>query len=343
MLWPVAQLTFARQVWVMLLGDALRLAIRLAKPPGDYWTEGYSFFYAIAHNLRAGGDTQLAHTLRASGGYAVFVGEPTAFRVPAYPLFIAAVQGLSDNPWRLIAAQWAVSVGTIGLAALLGRRLFNPPAGVAALLCAIYPYYAWHDLSLQETGLFIFLTLLGTLLIYQLAESGRLRTAAAAGLALALAVLTRETMLPFAVLAVIWAGAMVWRGRGFRPALLSAGAALAVFGLTLTPWLIKAHQIYGEYVLSSEFGRAVFVANHPLMFTNFPAASADRGRELVYAELIGFRPTPWSWIIISWIKPLLGSSRTPARSCRARHAGCGSRSVRGPPRTTIFTAILAMR
>jgi 4-amino-4-deoxy-L-arabinose transferase-like glycosyltransferase len=255
---------------VCLAGALVRIGLRIAMPPTDYWNQGYSFFRILARNLSAG------------HGYALEAGYPTAFRVPLYPLFIAAVQGASDNPWRLIAAQCLVSVGTIAVTALLARRLAAPGAGlVAALLCAFYPYYAWHDLSLQETGLFTFLAALGTLLVLRAADSGRLVSGLAAGAVLGLGVLTRETLLPYALVAATWCA---WRSPD-KPGLRCAGGILAALGLVLAPWLIHARQVHGHYAMNTEFGSALYSANHPAGFAVYPDGSIDRDRDRAFAAL----------------------------------------------------------
>jgi hypothetical protein len=82
-----------------------------------------------------------------------------------------------------------------------------------------------------------------------------------------------------------WLGAVLWRAGGWRRGLAAAGLATAAFGLTLAPWVAKVHQVYGGYALSAEAGRALFAANHPLVFTNFPDGSIDRDRDLIFSNL----------------------------------------------------------
>ncbi|MEO6388558.1 MAG: hypothetical protein ABIT16_11095, partial [Croceibacterium sp.] len=117
---------FGRRLFAIALAAFfLRLAVRLVTGVGDYWTNGYTHYQ------------QLAASLVAGHGYA-FPGEaPTAFRVPLYPMFIAAVTWGNTNPWVLVVAQSIVSSALAVIAGLTARRLFNPAAGLAAAaLCA---------------------------------------------------------------------------------------------------------------------------------------------------------------------------------------------------------------
>jgi len=57
----------------------LRLTVRLHSGEADFWQNGYSFLFELAHNFAAG------------RGLAFDGGPPTTSRVPVYPLFLAAV------------------------------------------------------------------------------------------------------------------------------------------------------------------------------------------------------------------------------------------------------------
>lgn len=172
-------------------------------------------------------------------------------------------------------------------AALLARRRFGDMAGlVAGALCAAYPYYVWHDLSLQETGLFTFLAALATLLLDRARSTGAVRLAALAGLVLGAAILTRATLLPFALLGCLWL-ALPDRGAGprIRRRLSMTTLAMAAMGLALSPWLLRAHAITGSYGLGTELGAAIYAGNHPLTFADYPDRSIDLSRAKVFAAI----------------------------------------------------------
>ena len=255
-------------------GLALRLAWGVLRGSERFFTEGYTLFFTLAGQLAAG------------HGYAFPGDPPTAFRVPLYPLFLAALTGGEPHYAPVLVAQALVSTGTVVLAGLLAREWFGVRAGlIAATLCAIYPYYVLHDVTLQETGLFTFLAALATWLVLVARRRGSIVLAALAGLALGAAILTRATLAPFALFAIAW---LALPGAGWRPS--RRGMAMSLTGLaatllTLSPWLVRAHELTGRWTLGTEFGAAVFAGNHPLTFSHFPRESIDLSRAGVFASL----------------------------------------------------------
>ena len=270
--WPRG---FARPLAVIALAAlSLRLAWGALRGSERFFTEGYTLFFTLARQLAAG------------HGYA-FPGEPpTAFRVPFYPLYLAALTGGEARYAPVLVAQALVSVGTVVLAGLLARHWFGARAGlIAAVICAIYPYYVLHDLTLQETGLFTFLAALATWLALGARTRGSILIAALMGLALGMAILTRATLAPFALLAIAW---LALPHAGWRPTRRGIGMSLTCLAATLlvlSPWLVRAHHLTGRWTLGTEFGAAVFAGNHPLTFSHFPRESIDLSRAAAFASL----------------------------------------------------------
>ena len=266
---------FARLLATIALAVlVLRLAWGALRGSERFFNDGYTLFFTLARQLAT------AH------GYA-FPGEPpTAFRVPLYPLFLATLTAGEPHYAQVLIAQAVVSTGTVVLAGLMARRWFGARAGlIAAAICAVYPYYVLHDVTLQETGLFTFLAALATWLALIARQRGSIALAALAGLALGAAILTRATLAPFAGFAVAWLALphSGWRPsrRGIALALTCLAAAL----LVLSPWLVRAHALTGRWTLGTEFGAAVFAGNHPLTFSHFPRESIDLSRAEVFAAL----------------------------------------------------------
>ena len=253
---------------------ALRLALRWQHGTANYWAEGYGFYFDIAKNLAEG------------RGYELLTGALTAFRVPGYPLFLLAVTGGAWHPWLIITAQALIGASTVVASGLIGRELFGRGAGlIAGATCAVYPYYLWHDTALQETALVTGLAAWATLVLLRLARSGALPLALLAGALLAAAVLTRETMLPFALCAALWAGWRVAAQHNAARGLVVSASLLAVLATGLSPWLIHTHREYGEYVLGSEFGAALYAGSDPLLFSAYPDASVDDSRDRIFTAL----------------------------------------------------------
>lgn len=162
---PVSPSTARRAIpWLAALGFALRVGARLYSGGADFWVNGYTFFFAMAQNIAAG------HGVGFDGG------PPTAFRVPLYPMFLAAITFGHQAFIPVLLAQALIGAGTVLCAALLGAELFDTRAAVTAgALTAVYPYYMVHDTALQETGLFTFLTALAILLLVRAHRNGRMR------------------------------------------------------------------------------------------------------------------------------------------------------------------------
>ena len=123
----------------------------------------------------------LAQAIAAGNGMGF--SEPTAFRVPLYPAFLAIVTFGHEVFLPIVLSQSLIGAGTVLCAGLLARELFGSVAAIiAATIAAFYPYYVVHDTALQETSLYTFLTILAVFLLLRARRSGSGIMAACAGL-----------------------------------------------------------------------------------------------------------------------------------------------------------------
>ena len=219
--------------WLAALGFVLRFGTRLSTGAADFWVNGYGLLFDLARNVAAG------HGLTLDGVHA------TAFRMPLYPLFLAAVTLGRQTFLPLVIAQSMIGSATVWCAALLASEMFGSAAAViAALITAVYPYYVVHDTALQDTSLFTLLTLISVILLLRTRRSGSGVTAFCAGVLLGADVLTRAALAPFAVGAPVllaFAGAGGWR-KEWRSAVVCAAA----LGLTILPWLFRSWMLTGH-------------------------------------------------------------------------------------------------
>jgi 4-amino-4-deoxy-L-arabinose transferase-like glycosyltransferase len=255
-------------MWIIFFAFVARVAVRLYTGERDFWENGYTFFFALAQNIAAGNGVSLDGDL------------PTAFRVPLYPMFLAAVTLGHHAFLPVIIAQSLIGAGTVLCAALIAREMFsNTAAIIAAVLVAVYPYYVVHDTALQETCLYTFLMALAVLLLLRVRRSGSTVTATGAGLALGAAVLTRANLAPVTLLAPLWlalAGgsrAVHWQRR-LRMAIICAGVVI----FAIAPWLIRAYQLTGSITLSTQSGFFLWLGNNPYTFNHYPRESIDRSQ-----------------------------------------------------------------
>ncbi len=245
---------------ILLVAFALRIAWRVHKGNQDFWSHGYLFFYELGRNLIHRHEFTI-YGLRA-------------MRVPLYPLFL----GLTSlgGPYYLWVAipQALVGAGTVCCTYLIGRDLLGMRQGlVAAAIAAVYPYYVVHDTALQETSLLTFVTATAMLLLLRAMRSRSWYMWLSAGTILGVAVLTRQTLLPFAIAAPIWI-ALFSEGRR-QDRLARAGAVVLPLMVLVGGWMARNNAILGAPLITSEFGRQLWNGNNPKTFSHYPRQSID--------------------------------------------------------------------
>lgn len=161
-------------------------------------------------------------------------------RMPAYPVFIAAVYAVFGESILVLRVADAV-LGTVAilLAYVLAKRLFGGGAGLAAAaIMAVYPFFVIQALLVLSETLFVVFLLAGAACLARAygGGGGYLVWAGLAGLGLALATLTRGS---FLYVAPLTAAGWVLAGRFGRPAVLGACAMLAAFALAMMPWVVR--------------------------------------------------------------------------------------------------------
>jgi 4-amino-4-deoxy-L-arabinose transferase-like glycosyltransferase len=262
-------------LWIIFVAFAVRVAVRCYSGAEDFWVNSYGFFFDLAQNMAAGNGITLGD------------GSPTAFRVPMYPAFLAAVTFGHKAFLPIVLAQALIGAGTVWCAALLARELFGNAAGIiAATITALYPYYVVHDTALQETSLYTFFAALAIVLLLRARRSASGVMGGCAGLTLGAAVLTRANLVPFALLAPLWLAVpgqcrMVPRRQTWWAAVVCAG----VLALTVSPWLIRSFLLTGSVTLSTQTGFFLWLGNNPYTFSRYPQESIDRSQAVALAAL----------------------------------------------------------
>jgi 4-amino-4-deoxy-L-arabinose transferase-like glycosyltransferase len=268
----VALPALPRTAWVLLLvALVLRVGLVVATvdtpltlDPADFSGNGVSF--AQGHGLPPSN--------RAPAG------GPSAYRPPAYPVFLGGVYALvgqeAPPAARLLeAGLGALSVGLIGL---IAARLWGRRVGVLALgIAAVAPPLIVMSTALVSEALFVPLMLGAVAAAIEARRSEHpLRWAAVAGVLLGLCALTRTN----AVLLVVPLALAVWWGPGrFRPrALLPPALVVGAMVLTIAPWTIRNALVVHRFVpISSEVG-------YTLAGTYNQASRADRHWPAVWKE-----------------------------------------------------------
>jgi 4-amino-4-deoxy-L-arabinose transferase-like glycosyltransferase len=247
------------RIALALVGAALaiRVAFVLATPG-----------YALVHDAL---DYQ-RHAVSIAGGhgFALSYGRPTAFRPPAYPIFLAGVYAVTgpDVEWGRIANAF-VGTGIVALIGLIAFQLWGRRVALIALaLGAVYVPLILVGQSIMSEPLFV-LCLLGAIacVLHSRRSPGgsrrresspgglglsrdvvSYRWVAAAGMLLGLAILGRAN----AIILLLPLAAAVWRG--WRAPIVLCVAA----GLTVAPWTIRNYETFDAFVpVSTQFGSAL--------------------------------------------------------------------------------------
>jgi len=224
-------------------------------------------------------------------------GEPTAHWSFLYTLYLTAVYALfgpNPLPARLIQAVFAGVVQTI-LVWRLGKRLFNPTAGLlAAAFSAVYIYFVYYAGALITETFYI--TSLLWIMDIALRIDARAKPGARAaqrgwrhwliwvelGLAIGIAALLRQLVLllvPFLFLWLWWRiarrepgdgeGGIARRWFGWRT-LSGFAVTVAIVVLMILPWTVRNYRAFHTTVLlNTNSGYVFFWANHPIYGTQF--------------------------------------------------------------------------
>jgi 4-amino-4-deoxy-L-arabinose transferase-like glycosyltransferase len=225
---------------------------------------------------------------------------PILKRPPLYPLFVGGVMGAFGEELRAVMlAQHLLGVATVLLTYGIGRLLFGPLGGiVGALLTALSGPVIVTEHYLMSEGLFTVLLLAG-LLAYLAgvsrgcdrggldarAPSGALAWLALAGVLLGLAALTRPIAQLVLVLLVVALPLLLPR---WRPALLGGAVMVALFGLTVLPWMVRNQAVQGTFAIAggSGEGLAVRTIRYDQRFDFSPPPGGDPDRTLARARKI---------------------------------------------------------
>jgi 4-amino-4-deoxy-L-arabinose transferase-like glycosyltransferase len=204
----------------------------------------------------------IARSLVTGQGYA-WQGHATAVVTPLYPLFLAACYLIVGRDFLAIGLlQSGLGALTAGVTYAMARLIFDQKVALlAGLICALLPEMVfWTSGQICTEPLYTFLL---SLAVYALARllpasrmggENRLAEAAAAGLLLGAAALTRPVALGFAICATVY----VWRRAGGRPAAVIGLGVAAVIG----PWAARNAWVMGAPVVTSTEAGSVLYLYH---------------------------------------------------------------------------------
>jgi 4-amino-4-deoxy-L-arabinose transferase-like glycosyltransferase len=210
----------------------------------------------------ASGYHVLAQNLLAGEGFSWDGESPTSYRVPGYPLFVAAVYLLFGQSTFAVGLVQAVLGALLCLAIFLfARRLFGVPVALlSAAAVAVHPLLIYMTAWVYSETLFLLLLWLALWLwavsLQQPFSTPRL---AATGVLLGLATLVRPEVVIFMPL-LLGALLLLKRVEAFRRGLVVLAALL----LVLLPWTLRNQAVHGEFVpLTTSAGSNFYAGNNP--------------------------------------------------------------------------------
>ena len=245
-------------------------------------------------------------------------------RPPGYPVFLAGVMTLSGGfagvrhdvgvPRPVKVLQSIVGVVAVLLIGLIARRAAGQRAGaIAVWIAAAYPPLVWSCAYVLAETLYTVLAFTVVRLLSDAFDQGRSNgwRVCAAGLVTGAALLTREAMVFFLVVSVLW---LVAHRRWRLVAAFLAGALVIML-----PWTMRNAVVHGGFVVGAPHGGVTFwtgnnelaqgegdMAANPVLRRRSreieaqnPGLSARELDALYYRTALAFitsRPFSWVWL-----------------------------------------------
>jgi len=253
---PFRERLLTREVALLAMILAIALVLRLAwitvaDPQPSAITSGDPFFYDV-----------FARFLAAGEGFVRIGGQATAQWPPGYPALLAVVYKVFGHE-IILAKLLNVLLGTTTclLAYLIGKRVFNRTAGLAAALAlTVFPSQVFSPtLVMSEVPTTFLVALFVCLVVFFAIDSLSWQRAAAIGAFIGVITYVRgETIFLALPLVVVWAVA----SRSFLSGLRYGGIALVTTGLVILPWVIRNWVEMGYPILMSTGSGENLIAGH---------------------------------------------------------------------------------
>jgi len=202
--------------------------------------------------------------LSAGKGYSVD-GIPTAYWPVGYPAFLGLLLRVFGTSLLVPkAANVIVSIGVLLLSYYMAKKLFRSElAGRATLLIlSFYPNHIAYCSLVGSEIIFVFLLLLGVLLLISSGRKAWLVPVSGIVFGLACLVKPQTILVP---MVVAGSGTMrCVRSRGLRRRLVSFAGLYIVLAITLLPWTVRNYRLFDDFVyVSNNGGINLLIGNNP--------------------------------------------------------------------------------
>ena len=205
---------------------------------------------------------------------------PTAYTSFLYQIAIAGVYWIF-GPHPLAARITQALIGSLLPWLIYGivRRIHRQPpvvekqsqvvALLAAGITAFYSYFIYFSATLMTDGPYLVTLAWVLILTLDLADQPTRWRWAMWGLAVGLAILLRQVVLPVAGLLFVYIVWKAWRHVQWRHILVAAGVIAAL----ILPWTVRNYLVFHRFLLlNSQAGQVFWNANHPDLGTQWEYA-----------------------------------------------------------------------
>jgi 4-amino-4-deoxy-L-arabinose transferase-like glycosyltransferase len=193
-------------------------------------------------------------------------------------------------------AQIILSVLTVFLIFIIGRKVNRAVGLLAAVAYALYPTAIWASALILTETLYIFLFMLYVYLFLQAMDRGSDKWTLASGIALGLATLVRPSVLPLVIMPIVY---FILVRRIQEPIRLTL-FSLVGFVLVMMPWWIRNIVTLNQIVLTAtQAGNPLLAGTDPYfsigdkLFENI--ANIDQKALAIDRIKAGFASDPYIW------------------------------------------------
>jgi 4-amino-4-deoxy-L-arabinose transferase-like glycosyltransferase len=221
---------------------------------------------------------QLATRLIEGRGYVNVAGRPTAWRPPAYPVFLAGVYKIAGvNVTRATMVQVILGGLTVLMLTAVGTMILGwPRALIAGAIAAVYPALVWLPRLLLSENLSLFLMLVSLVTIILYLRTSRMVWIIVFGVLCALNTLVRGGNLFFPI--VVAFGLLLLHWRNWKQLAAPLLAMTVAFVVTLLPWTIRNYRVFDHVIpIATQDGLTLYGSYWP----------PQRNKRLIWGTLPG--------------------------------------------------------
>jgi len=221
---------------------------------------------------------QLATRLVEGRGYVNAAGMPTAWRPPAYPVFLAGVYKIGGvNVERATIVQVILGGLTVLMLTVLGAMILGwPRALIAGVIAAVYPALVWLPRLLLSENLSLFLMLVSLSAIILYLRTSRMIWIVVFGVLCALNSLVRGGNLFIPL--VVALGLLLLHWRNWKQLVTPLLVMTVAFVVTLLPWTIRNYRVFHHVVpIATQDGLTLYGSYWP----------PERNSRLIWGTLPG--------------------------------------------------------